>query len=164
MPLATDVGPGTDPESSAVRISIRSFVNGVPRETVVDEAFLSSPEVVDLRTLRSKVIGVAEAPYAIRKGEEGELIPCPRLTDVLNHVRTEGSRGSSIQRYKGLGEMNPDQLWETTMDPEVRHLLQVRIDDIVATDEIFSVLMGDDVEPRRRFIQDNALNVSNLDI
>ncbi len=83
---------------------------------------------------------------------------------LLERVLTAAKKDLSIQRYKGLGEMNPEQLWETTMNPDKRTLLQVRIDDAVETDDIFSILMGDAVEPRRKFIEDNALDVRNLDI
>jgi len=83
---------------------------------------------------------------------------------LLSYFINEGKKGLNIQRYKGLGEMNPHQLWETTMNPEKRTLLQVRVEDAVETDEIFTVLMGEQVEPRREFINDNALEVSMLDI
>jgi DNA gyrase subunit B len=82
----------------------------------------------------------------------------------LDTVISLGKKEFQIQRYKGLGEMNPNQLWETTMNPEARSLLQVRIEDAVETDEVFTILMGDAVEPRRRFIEDNALDVKNLDV
>jgi DNA gyrase subunit B len=83
--------------------------------------------------------------------------------ELLAAVTAEGEKGLALQRYKGLGEMNPDQLWETTLDPEARTLLQVRIDLFDEADEVFTKLMGDEVDPRREFIQTNALNVANLD-
>jgi DNA gyrase subunit B len=84
-------------------------------------------------------------------------------TDLLKSILAEGEKGLSLQRYKGLGEMNAEQLWETTLDPDARTLLQVKVDDLAEADDIFTKLMGDVVEPRRAFIQDNALNVENLD-
>ena len=96
----------------------------------------------------------------MRKEKE---IPIHGPLDLLNAILEEGERGQSLQRYKGLGEMNPDQLWETTLDPEARTLLQVKVDDLAEADDLFTKLMGDVVEPRREFIQKNALSVENLD-
>jgi DNA gyrase subunit B len=152
-----------DQETGTTRIVFETFVNGVPRSTTIDEAFLSSPEFKELREIYNRVAEVAPAPYVLSKGED-EPFRFNTLETLLAHVKKEGGRGLSVQRYKGLGEMNPEQLWETTMNGETRTLLQVRVDDAIAADEMFSVLMGDEVEPRREFIQSNALSVGNLDI
>jgi DNA gyrase subunit B len=103
-----------------------------------------------------------EAAFEI--DEKGTRTPVNSLLDLLGSVRDFGRKGMNIQRYKGLGEMNPQQLWETTLDPEYRRMTKVVLEDAVKADEMFTILMGDEVEPRRQFIQDNALNVTNLDI
>jgi DNA gyrase subunit B len=105
-----------------------------------------------------------DAPVAFLEEGKEKPVPVASLQGLLDQVREIGKKGINIQRYKGLGEMNPEQLWETTMNPEKRKLLKVACEDAVKTDEIFTILMGDEVEPRRRFIEDNALNVRNLDV
>jgi len=101
-------------------------------------------------------------PYVLDNGGETEELQ--RLEELASRVNELGKKGLAIQRYKGLGEMNPEQLWETTMDPTRRTLLQVRVEDAYEADKLFSTLMGDLVEPRREFIETNALNVRNLDV
>ncbi|MEP3673232.1 MAG: DNA gyrase subunit B, partial [Hyphomicrobiales bacterium] len=105
---------------------------------------------------------VYEKPGVLKRRDVETEITGPRT--LLESVFAVGRKGLSLQRYKGLGEMNPDQLWETTLDPNVRTLLQVKVKEATAADDIFSKLMGDDVEPRRDFIQKNALSVANLDV
>jgi DNA gyrase subunit B len=161
LPLVYDAGVGEDQKP---RLSFSSYVNGVPRLTLIDESFLRSQDWTELVTLRDRLSALVTMPLRLRKGGEGEEVLVESFDGLLQHIQTEGGRGLSVQRYKGLGEMNPEQLWETTMDPNARTLLQVRVDDTFAADQMFSVLMGDEVEPRRNFIESNALNVSNLDI
>ncbi len=124
--------------------------------------FLSSAEWQRLFHLYSENAPFEKPPFRVK--ENGSSTPVQSKEDLLNYIIALGRKDLTVQRYKGLGEMNPEQLWETTMNPESRTLLKVSIDDMVQTDAIFTILMGDAVEPRRRFIEDNALNVHNLDI
>jgi DNA gyrase subunit B len=105
---------------------------------------------------------LGDAPYFLESGSE--IIEFTRMEELADRVNEVGKNSLAIQRYKGLGEMNPEQLWETTMDPARRTLLQVRVEDAYEADRLFSTLMGDLVEPRRAFIENNALNVRNLDV
>jgi DNA gyrase subunit B len=161
LPLIHDTSVGEDQKA---HLSFSSYVNGVPRLTLIDEAFLRSQDWTELVELRDRLSTLVKMPLRLRKGADGDEVLVESFDGLLAHIQTEGGRGLSVQRYKGLGEMNPEQLWETTMDPDARTLLQVRVDDTFAADQMFSVLMGDEVEPRRNFIETNALNVSNLDI
>jgi len=138
------------------------FLSGEGEPVVVDQELISLPEVRELARLASVLEAMGPPPYRIRAdGIEEEVASTKELPEkVLSLSR----RGIQIQRYKGLGEMNPEQLWETTMNPETRTLLHVNIEDAVEADEIFTVLMGDQVEPRRRFIQERAPEARNLDI
>jgi DNA gyrase subunit B len=106
--------------------------------------------------------GIQKGGYTILG--EGNERKCDTPQELLQELMEKAKKGLAIQRYKGLGEMNPGQLWATTMDPEKRTLLKVRIEDVVEADDIFTILMGDKVEPRREFIQNNALEVTELDI
>jgi DNA gyrase subunit B len=122
-----------------------------------------SPDYATLLELWEKVAAVAKGPTVIL-GDEDKETPVKSLDEFLNVALELSREGATFQRYKGLGEMNPEQLWETTMNPETRTLLKVTQEDAVGADEMFTVLMGDAVEPRRLFIEKHALDVSNLDI
>ena len=123
---------------------------------------LSSAEFKQLFSLYQKVEEFRGGGLTIREKDQETVIESE--AELVHYVVAAGKKNLSMQRYKGLGEMNPEQLWETTMNPDTRTLLQARIEDAIETDEIFTVLMGDQVEPRREFIEKNALNVKNLDI
>ncbi len=151
-----------DTEHGGKMLVFKTEVSGTSRESVIDHAFLKSPEFQELVALRNHFRELGAAPYTLLVG--GEKVQCGNVQDLLEAVKREASKGQTVQRYKGLGEMSKDQLWETTMDPKARTLLKVKVDDTVEADEIFTVLMGDQVEPRRLFIEKNALEVQNLDI
>jgi len=140
----------------------RRTVRGVEEAAVIDPALLDSADARRLAAHAAHLHEVYGKAAVLRRKDVPTEIRGPRA--LLNQVYSFGQKGISLQRYKGLGEMNPEQLWETTLDPNVRSLLQVKVKEADDADDIFTKLMGDEVDPRREFIQDNALAVANLDI
>jgi DNA gyrase subunit B len=163
-PELSDVVPRveTDSEHTGFKLVVPARTAGVRKATTIDFEFVDSPEFTDLTTAYADLAPLGEAPFFLENG--ADIIEFTRVEELAERVNEVGKKGLAIQRYKGLGEMNPEQLWETTMDPARRTLLQVRVEDAYEADRLFSTLMGDLVEPRRAFIEDNALNVRNLDV
>jgi DNA gyrase subunit B len=151
-----------DPEYGCFKLICSTRFNGSGLQTVIDRDYLTSVEYKELKRLFGELTNPGFPPYSVENG--GAKTPLRSFTELADYILEAGKKGQYIQRYKGLGEMNPGQLWETTMNPETRVLLQVRIEDAVEANDIFSTLMGDEVEPRRKFIEEHALTVKNLDI
>jgi len=146
-------------EHSAWMVTFKDPTNA---ERAINIELATQPEYRRLRSLAKQAAKLNRPPFAVVKDTQREVQETWR--DLLAHVKSEGTREVNIQRYKGLGEMNAEQLWETTMNIETRTLLKVQLEDLVLTDEIFTTLMGEDVESRRKFIEENALDVRNLDV
>ncbi len=150
----------SDEEHGLSEVEVKNVKNG--GSVLIDWELATHVEFQRAVDLYKSFVQLSQPPFVIKEGDTETEVES--RDDMLNHILSAAKKDLHIQRYKGLGEMNPEQLWETTMDPEKRTLLQVKIDDVVETDEIFTVLMGDQVEPRRKFIEDNALDVKNLDL
>jgi DNA gyrase subunit B len=164
FPLTIDVGWEVEHGAATIRIAPRPGANARP--VTIDWNLVESAEYEELYAIEQDVRSIGPAPYFVKEAKK-EGAPETELADsdaLWDFIDARGHKGVEIQRYKGLGEMNAEQLWETTLNPDARVMLQVRLDDAVQTDQIFTILMGDQVEPRRQFIEDNALNVKNLDI
>ncbi|RMG38900.1 MAG: DNA topoisomerase (ATP-hydrolyzing) subunit B [Gammaproteobacteria bacterium] len=149
-------------EDQGEALCLERWTHGIASERLVPLDFFHSSDYRKIAELGQRLDGLLAPDAVVRRGEKEK--PVTSFGEALAWLMEEAKRGQHIQRYKGLGEMNPEQLWETTMDPETRRLLQVNIEDAVGSDEIFTTLMGDLVEPRREFIERNALTVENLDI
>jgi DNA gyrase subunit B len=148
-------------DSSSCVIHIRSIAYGVESIYTLGKNFFSSSEYQTLAELGQQLSTLLQPGAFVRRREKRREIT--QFKQVIDWLLDETQKNLHVQRYKGLGEMNPEQLWETTMNVQTRHLLQVCIEDAIAADEIFTILMGDQVEPRRDFIEKNALSVCNLD-
>ncbi|HMA18418.1 MAG TPA: toprim domain-containing protein, partial [Thermoanaerobaculia bacterium] len=151
-----------DEEHSGWCLEITQRVNGVPRAAAIGAELIGAYEMKRIRELAKSIGGFLDGPYLITRNGDSERHAT--LPSVVDAIYESAKKGLVVSRYKGLGEMNAETLWETTMDPARRRLLQVGVEDAVEADQIFSILMGDAVEPRRDFIDKNALNVRNLDI
>ena len=149
-------------ESEPKQIAMVKWVHGLAKDDIYTEDFFTSADFVLLRDHATQLEGLLEKGAYIQRGER--KLESQDFVEIMDWLLEEAKRGQSIQRYKGLGEMNPGQLWETTMDPDTRRLMQVNIEDAVAADEVFTTLMGDQVEPRRDFIEQNALAALNIDV
>jgi DNA gyrase subunit B len=151
-----------DEEHQSNKLVCRVPAGGMLHQLVVNHDLVGSADFRELQKQAPSAIGLGKPPYRI-KIKEAETQKSG-TAELVQAILEEGKQGLNIQRYKGLGEMNPGQLWETTMDPEKRTLLRVQLEDVTGVDEIFTILMGDEVEPRRNFIQQHALEVRNLDV
>jgi DNA gyrase subunit B len=151
-----------DPTSDGWRLRLEKIVHGNKVETVIDHAFLESGDYSQIVKTAQTLAGLIQQDAQVKRGEAARSIRS--FKEGLDWLLSEAKGSMAIQRYKGLGEMNPEQLWETTMDPTKRILLRVQIEDAISAGETFSTLMGDEVEPRRQFIESNALGVTNLDV
>jgi DNA gyrase subunit B len=151
-----------DPTSDGWRLRLEKVVHGNKVETVIDHAFLESGDYAQIVKTAETLAGLIREDAQVKRGESVRSIKT--FKEGLDWLLAEAKGSMAIQRYKGLGEMNPEQLWETTMDPQKRILLKVQIEDAISAGETFSTLMGDEVEPRRQFIESNALGVTNLDV
>ena len=129
---------------------------------ILPKGFFRSPEYQRLTQIGAELKDLLDAGAYVTRGDQRREVTS--FAEAIEWLMEQAKQGQSIQRYKGLGEMNPEQLWETTVNPETRRLMQVRIEDAIAADEIFTTLMGDQVEPRREFIEHNALAAANLDV
>ena len=162
LPADYAVALEEDREHQIHRPRVSWLAHGVAESAALDYEFFISSEYEDVTALANTLSDLLEDGAYVTRGERQE--PAKSFPDALSWMLNEARRGVDMQRYKGLGEMNPDQLWETTMDPEVRRLLRVSINDAIVADEMFTTLMGGNVEPRREFIETNALSVVNLDV
>ena len=144
-----------DAQTELHRLVIVRTRHGTPHATALDADFLASGDYAQIRTAAEVLQGLIHAGATVRRGERSAA--ARTFKEALDWLLAEARGSVSIQRYKGLGEMNPEQLWETTMDPKARRLLKVQIEDGISSDEIFTTLMGEEVEPRRAFIETNAL-------
>ena len=149
-------------KNGAFSLKVKRTLHGIESETDFDRDFWESPELKSIQSLNQKLAELIGDGMLVKRGEKEQSVD--DFAEALDWLMSLAKKGIGIQRYKGLGEMNPDQLWETTMDPEVRRLLKVVIEDDIASDDTFTILMGDQVEPRREFIEKNAFSVSNLDV
>jgi len=149
-------------EDIGYTLDIQRHYHGVTTHKRVQNEFFQSAEYTHIAELGKDLANLIGEGAVVKRGEKEA--PVDTLKDAVEWLMNEAKRGQSIQRYKGLGEMNPDQLWDTTVNPETRRLLQVKVNDAISADEIFTTLMGDQVEPRREFIEKNALSASNLDV
>jgi DNA gyrase subunit B len=151
-----------DVASETHRLVVVRTHHGTPHVTAIDSDLLASGDFAQIRAAADVLQGLMLPGALVRRGEKQQAVSTFKA--ALDWLLAEARGAVSLQRYKGLGEMNPAQLWETTMDPKARRLLRVQIEDAITSEEIFSTLMGDQVEPRRAFIESNALGVRNLDV